>query len=168
MNCFVNKHELPSSVCHLNLELKNEKQLNKLTKSQKEHLNEVFVHLLNFSQINGSRRAEYGLSSRVEVKRLASGLVRVFDPYRENLDVNCVLEMCIDLMSNPFAGHLTHLESDFSQFECVSKAALSVEYRDQMQKIYRATGRVEFHFIGFFIEIKTNRILRQILNKFKK
>ena len=143
MNSCINKQELPSSVCPLNLELKNEKQLNKLTKSQKEHLNEVFIYLINFSQINENRRAEYGLSSKIEVKRLANGLVRMFDPYRENLDVNCVLEMCLDLMSNPFAGHLTHLESDYSQFECVSKAIMSAEYRDQMQKIYRATGRKE-------------------------
>ncbi len=140
MNCYVNKKELPASVYHLNLELKNDKILNQLTNTQKKHLNEVFVNLINFSNIIENQVFQYGLSSRLELKKQPSGLVRMFDPDRENLDINCVVEMCIGLLNNPFGGYLIHLENDFSQFELVRKEIMSVEYQNLMQKIYRATG----------------------------
>lgn len=137
-SCF-NKNHLPSSIEVIKLDLNNEKSLTKLNKNQLEHLSEIFMNLVTYNQTCTA----IGTSEKIHAARSNRGnnqTVRLFDKQRENLDINCIIEMCIELMINPYQCTLTHLENDYSQFDCVNKLVMSEQYENELQKIYRASG----------------------------
>ena len=137
MNCLINRSELPSSIQKFKLNLKNESDLLNLKPAQKDHLNEVFVRLIN-------NKIDSPISSALlRVRRSYDKMgttIRLYDQQRANLDINCIIEMCIDLMRNPYQGHLTELESDYLHFDMASKASVCEEYQNELQKICRDTG----------------------------
>jgi hypothetical protein len=42
-------------------------------------------------------------------------------------------------MQNPFTGYLTHLETDYSQFDCLHQVATDQRYQTEMEKLFRAS-----------------------------
>ena len=142
--------KMTSSVENFNLNLANNADLARLTKSQLEHLNEIFKLLVSYdvhevsggsykfafstklrSHVCHSNNTSFSNNDNVELRSL-----RLVDEQRENLDINYVLEKCICLMVKCFRGHLIHLEKDFSQFDCLNKVASDVEFTKQLEKIF--------------------------------
>ena len=139
MNTYINKNDLPSSMERISMDLKNIKQLSTLKTNQKRHLNEIFTCLINNRIINDSKFS-FGFSSKLLIRKTRPHVFRLFDASRENLDINCVIDMCISIISYPFQGYLSSLESDYSNFDCINKAAMSEANQDEMEKIYRSNA----------------------------
>lgn len=137
MNCLINRSELPSSIQKYRLNLKNEGDLLRLKPEQKDHLNEIFIRLINNQMDSPVSSCMLKVKKSYDKKFVT---VRLFDECRDDLDVNCIMEMCIDLMRSPYQGHLTEMESDYSAFDMASKASRCEEYQKEMQKICQNTG----------------------------
>lgn len=137
MNSYINKNDLPSSVERISLDLKNTKALATLKPSQKRHLIEIFTCLINNQTVSDSKFS-FGFSSKFQIKKTKLNAFRLIDSHRENLDINCLMDMCISILSNPYRGYLSSLESDYSNFDCIHKAAMFEENQDQIQKVYRS------------------------------
>lgn len=158
--------QIQSSVEKFNLNLVNINDLNSLNNTQLEHLNEIFKMLIDLKELykpndenvlfnwsskfktvilNSNKNSNVfssGVSSNLKITKSSDiklDSIRLYDTERDMLDINRIIEMCISIMARPFVGHITHIESDFSQFECVNSASVSV-YLNELQKLYESTG----------------------------
>lgn len=78
--------------------------------------------------------------------------VRLFNS--EGLDINTILEMCINLLRNPLCGRVVHCEPDYSQFDILNELASNQVYQREMCKIYTATGLFDYQIHADDIKFK--------------
>lgn len=153
--------QIQPSVERFYLNVQNGSDMSTLSNLQLEHLNEIFRNLINMNEIqmdeskfnwsakfktviltsntNVFATASKDTNKITKTNRIRLDSIRLYDTEREMLDVNRILEMCISIMARPFVGHITHNESDFTQFECLSSASAPI-YLNELQKIYRSSG----------------------------
>ena len=141
----LSQKNVPTSVAKFHLSLEYENQLSHLDVHQKEHLNQIFLQLIEYTELNKTP-VKYGFSLELAAEPQISSTeclcqpIRLHDKTREDLSINDVIDMCIQLMSNPFRGFLTHLENDYSSFDCVNTVSTQFKYKEEMEKLFRATG----------------------------
>ena len=151
-----------------------------LNTQQLLHLNEIFKMLIFYQSDEIEEASEfpstYSCSSKLKARVIQTNnssfinndnaelrSVRLFDEQRENLDINYVIEKCINLMVNNFKGHLINLESDYSKFDCVNE--VSSEVMSELQKIYRSLKRFDnFNDDDDFEQLKPGMLCFCLLN----
>jgi hypothetical protein len=158
--------EIRPSVEKFHLNISNISDLTSLNCLQLEHLNQIVKTLINYNEIEIKNfdsyhdyKRNFGCSSMFKTLVLSKNTnafsnqsstydlkgssstesVRLYDLGRDSLDINRIIEICISVMTKPFVGHITHIESDFSQFECLNSASCPNNL-EELQKLYRSTG----------------------------
>ncbi|CAF0920783.1 unnamed protein product [Brachionus calyciflorus] len=126
------------------LNLNNFELISSLTSQQKIQLQEIFKNLIDF-------KPNYSL--KLKACLIKPKTVRLFDPERDNLDLNTILELSINLMCNPFTGRVIQCESDYSQFTVLNELASNEFYKKEMNKIYMSTGLFGCNSDGLDIKI---------------
>ena len=74
--------------------------------------------------------------------------VRIVDVESEELDCNCVVEMCVELMSEPFEGNVLSSNMDGHEnrvnIECLHKlSSPRAQTLVELQKLFRSTGLID-------------------------
>jgi hypothetical protein len=138
---------------HLDL---NPALLSALKPDQFDYLEEIFKVLTNQELIGGSS----SYSSRFKFVVSSRRFVRMLDSQRNDLDLNRILEMCLILMTNPFTGHVTHFENDYTQqFACLHEISKKLTVQNVMSKVLRAAGDYLFNLSALTEqEIKNDRL----------
>ena len=73
----------------------------------------------------------------------------------DGLDINTILEMCINLLKNPLCGRVVHCEPDNSQFDILNELANNQVYKREMSKIYSSTGLFDYQIDPEDLNFKT-------------
>ena len=99
-----------------------------------EHLFEVFKLLINYE-----KHGKFSYSSRINCISGQTKNVRLYDPSRENLDLNRIVEMCLFVMTRPFSGSVTHCDNDYFKFDCLHESAKNANVNTELKKIFKST-----------------------------
>jgi hypothetical protein len=126
---------LPSSLNNKH-RLQLDFDLNSIPSECKEHLNEIFALLVKYEKLDDLMCSQQ-FKCVFDEKRH----VRLYDPARENLDLNRVIEYSMLAMcKSPITGTVIQLTEGLTQFDFLNEHAKRHPGACELTKIYNATG----------------------------